>query len=55
MKKNQSVDLLHGPIFKSLSEKVSITKDQLRRVSEEQLKAYMEEKPVSEKDKYINL
>lgn len=43
------------PIFKSLSEKVSITKDQLRRVSEEQLKAYMEEKPVSEKDKFINL
>ena len=43
------------PIFKSLSEKVSITKDHLRRVTEEQLKAFMEEKPIGEKDKFINL
>lgn len=43
------------PIFKSLSEKVSITKDHLRRVTEEQLKAFMEEKPISDKDKFINL
>ena len=43
------------PIFKSLSENVSITKDHLRRVTEEQLKALMEEKPISDKDKFINL
>lgn len=43
------------PIFESLSEKVSITKDHLRRVSEQQLKAFMEEKPISDKDKFINL
>lgn len=43
------------PIFKSLSEKVSITKDHLRRVTEERLKALMEEKPISDKDKFINL
>lgn len=43
------------PIFKSLSEKVSITKDHLCRVREQQLKAFMEERPISDKDKFINL
>ena len=43
------------PIFKSLSEKLSITKDHLRKISDEQLKAFAEDYPISDKDKFINL